>query len=183
MYCMYESRGDIRRADTADILMRWGLGPYSCTNLIISVSSLGQRSFSDFRLTQGLKSNTYPRSGSSPSPCSRRLRGPKHRGPVCSCMWIRNTKCPSATEMRRKENDSSPYTREILRATSPDKYDTVLLEIVALAGYVCLEDLPRREPHAGNFTFRRVGFLGLRGEHLHDDAFPLGIVVEKGRFG
>jgi hypothetical protein len=51
---MYESRGDIRRADTADILMRWDLGPYSCTNLMISVSSLGQRSFSDFRLTQGL---------------------------------------------------------------------------------------------------------------------------------
>jgi len=59
----------------------------------------------------------------------------------------------------------------------------VLLKVVPLAGYVRLEDFSRREPHAGDFTLSRVGLFGLRDEHLHDDAFPLGIVVQKGRIG
>ena len=80
-------------------------------------------------------------------------------------------------------NDSSPYTREVLRATAPDKHDAMLLEVVPLAGYVRLEDLPRGEPHPRDFTLRRVGVLGFRGENLHDDALPLGIVVQEGRLG
>ena len=59
----------------------------------------------------------------------------------------------------------------------------MLLEVVPLTGYVRLEDLARREPHAGDFAFRRVGLFGLRGEHLHDDAFPLGVVVQERRLG
>lgn len=80
-------------------------------------------------------------------------------------------------------NDSSPYTREVLRTTAPDEHDAVLLEVVPLAGNVRLEDLPRGEPHSRDFALRRVGFLGLRGENLHDDALPLGVVVQKGRLG
>lgn len=79
--------------------------------------------------------------------------------------------------------DNSPYTREVLRTTSPDEHHAVLLEVVALAGYVSLEDLARREPHAGHLAFRRVGLFGFRGEDLHDDAFPLGIVVQEGSLG
>jgi len=77
-------------------------------------------------------------------------------------------------------DDGSPYTRQVLRATSPDEHHAVLLEVVPLSGYVRLEDLPRREPHARDLAFRRVGLLGLRGEDLHDDALPLGVVVQEG---
>ena len=59
----------------------------------------------------------------------------------------------------------------------------MLLEVVALSGYVRLEDLPRREPHARDLAFRRVGLFGLRGEYLHDDALPLRVVVQEGRPG
>jgi len=59
----------------------------------------------------------------------------------------------------------------------------MLLKIVTLSRYVSLEDFSRREPHAGDLTFCRVGLLGFRGEHLHDDALALGVVIQEGSFG
>src|SRR6266851_1988556 len=92
---MYNNHGEVRRTDSADILIRRDLGPYSCTNLMTSVSSLG---VTMFRLSTRSKveSDAYPHTGFSMSLCSRRLRGPKYHGPVCNCK-IPNA--PSATEM------------------------------------------------------------------------------------
>jgi hypothetical protein len=80
-------------------------------------------------------------------------------------------------------DDSSPYTGEVLRAASPDEHHAMLLKVVSLSRYVSLEDLSRREPHAGHLTFCRVGLLRFRGEHLHDDALALGVVIQEGSSG
>ena len=59
----------------------------------------------------------------------------------------------------------------------------MLLEVVALAGYVRLEDLAGGEAHAGDLALGRVGLLGLGGEDLHHDALALRVGVEEGRLG
>ena len=56
----------------------------------------------------------------------------------------------------------------------------MLLKAVPLAMYICLGDFSRHEPHMGDFMPGQVGLFGLHDKHLHDDAFPLGIVVQKG---
>lgn len=80
-------------------------------------------------------------------------------------------------------NHGSPYTGKVLSAASPDKHHAMLLQVVSLPRNICLENFSGREPHACDFTLCRVWFLGLCGEHLHDDAFPLWIVIEEGGFG
>src|SRR5487761_448 len=93
---MYESRGDVRRADTADILMRWDLGPYSCTNLMISVSSLGRRKFSDFRFARELDRTLT----TIPASCRHSVcDAPKVRSTADQFVAVdTETKHPSATE-------------------------------------------------------------------------------------
>src|SRR6266850_2832576 len=94
---MYESRGDIRQADTAGVLMRWDLGPYSCTNFMISVSSLGRRSF-----FQTYDSHSRAEIGHLPPyrllAVTLFATPPRSEAPRTSLyLWIRNV--PSATEM------------------------------------------------------------------------------------
>lgn len=71
----------------------------------------------------------------------------------------------------------SPYTRKILGAASPDEHHAVLLQVMSLPRDVCLEYFSGRESHTCDFTLCRVWFFGLGGEHLHDNAFALGIVI------
>ena len=50
---------------------------------------------------------------------------------------------------------------------------------MALAGYIHLEDLARREVRAGDLALGQVGLLRLGGEDLHDDALALRVGVER----
>lgn len=79
--------------------------------------------------------------------------------------------------------NDSPYTGKVLGTASPDKHHAMLLQVVSFPRNVCLENFSRREPHACDFTLCRVWFLGLCSEHLHDYAFPLWIVIQKGSLG
>ena len=93
---MYESRGDIRRADTAGVLMRWDLGPYSCTNFMISVSSLGRRSF--FRLL--IRTRELIRTLTTiPASCRHSVRDASEVRSTADQFVAVDTKRPSATEM------------------------------------------------------------------------------------
>jgi hypothetical protein len=124
-----------------------------------------------------------------PAPC---------RHPVCDASEVCSTSDQLVTvdtkytptndgdEIRRRDDiddGGSPYTWKILCAPAPDEHYAVLLQVMSLPRYVRLENFPGREPHAGDFTLCGVWLFGLRGEHLHDDALPLGIGIEQGRLG
>jgi hypothetical protein len=90
---------------------------------------------------------------------------------------------PTTEMIRRMTMTGSPYTGKVLGAASPNKHYAMLLQVVSLPRNVCLEDFSGRESHACDFTLCRVWLLGLCGEHLHDDAFPLWIGIQKGGLG
>lgn len=55
-----------------------------------------------------------------------------------------------------------PHTRTILGSAATHEHDTVLRDVVALAGDVGRDDLTRGKTDTGSLAFARVGLLGTR---------------------
>lgn len=53
-----------------------------------------------------------------------------------------------------------PHTGTILTASAADKHDTVLLNVVALAGNVGRDMAARAETHTSSLTLSGIGLLG-----------------------
>ena len=53
-----------------------------------------------------------------------------------------------------------PHTRTILRPPTSDEHDTVLLDVVTLAGDVRRNDVPAAQLDTGNLALSGVGLLG-----------------------
>ena len=54
---------------------------------------------------------------------------------------------------------------------------------MTLTGDIRLDGLSRRQLDTSDFTFSRIGLFGFRNDHIDHDAFPLGVVLQEGRFG
>lgn len=63
-----------------------------------------------------------------------------------------------------------PHTRTILRPPTPHQHNTVLLDVVTLAGDVRRDLRPARQLHTRDLALARVGLLGPHHAHTETDA-------------
>lgn len=73
-----------------------------------------------------------------------------------------------------------PHTGQILTPSTSHKHNTVLLDIVALAGDIRPDDPVGRELDSCDFTVGRVGLLGGHDGDTEADAFEEGPVLNGG---
>lgn len=83
----------------------------------------------------------------------------------------------NATQIQRTTHQLVPHTGTILGTSTTHKHDTVLLDVVALAGDVRRDGLARSQAHTCSFSFSRVGLLGSCNTDFDADAFALGVLV------
>lgn len=73
------------------------------------------------------------------------------------------------------------HTGQIGDTSTTNQHNTVLLQVVALAGNVGVDDLVVRELDTGDLTDGRVGLTGLLGEDTDTDALLLEAGIERRR--
>lgn len=70
------------------------------------------------------------------------------------------------------------HTRTILRPTTANLHNTVLLDIMTLAGDNSANNLARTQPDSGHLALTRIGLLGLGDTRLDADALQRGVVLQ-----
>jgi len=75
-----------------------------------------------------------------------------------------------------------PHTGTVLRSPSADQNNTVLLDIMTLAGYIRRDDFTGRQTNTGCLPFTGIGFFGPDDADLDADSLQRrGLDVGKSR--
>src|SRR5207237_757529 len=86
----------------------------------------------------------------------------------------------NANRVERAADDVIANARQILHAAAANEHERVLLQVVADAGDVGRHLDAVRQPHARDFSQRRVRLLRGLGEDAHADAALLRAVLQRG---
>jgi hypothetical protein len=109
------------------------------------------------------------------TPASRSVRNTalekKHQLAFPTFVPNHQTKHDGSTyQIQRPSNKMIPHTRAILRPAPPNKHNTMLLDIVPLAGDIRGDMRPRAQLHTRNLALPRIWLLGPHHTHAQTHA-------------
>lgn len=80
-------------------------------------------------------------------------------------------------QIKRTPDKSVPHTRTILRPSTSDQHNTVLLNIVSLTGNIRRNDRSTAKLHSRRLALSGVGLLGSHDTDTETDALELRTVL------